>query len=205
MLSGFHCRGYLPHLKVEGGTYFVTFRLADSLPRGTVARLRERRDELLRRVGASSRESCDSAYSQRFTEYTAEVDALLDRSMGEAWMRRPRIAAIVTRALQHFEGDRYQLHAWVVMPNHVHAVVRPMGNLALGAILHSWKSYTANEANRQLSRQGCLFWQSESYDHWIRDDADLVHCCRYTQDNPVKAGLSQRPEEWPWSSAHIAV
>jgi REP element-mobilizing transposase RayT len=202
MLSGFHSRGYLPHIKVEGATYFVTFRLADSLPREAITRLKERRDDLVRRADSSSWEPRDLERRQRFQHYAAEVDALLDQSTGEAWLRRSDVAALVAGALRHFEGGRYELYAWVIMPNHVHAVVRPMGSNALDAILHSWKSYTAREANRLLNRLGNPFWQSESYDHWIRDDADFNHCCRYTEDNPVKAGLSKRPEDWPWSSAH---
>ncbi|MEO5958988.1 MAG: transposase [Opitutaceae bacterium] len=102
--------------------------------------------------------------------------------------------------MRHFSGSRYTLHAWCVMPNHVHAVLRPTAPHTLDAILRSWKSYTAHEANHLLDRSG-PFWQRESYDHWIRDDADLAHCCRYTEENPVKAGLSRTPGEWPWSSA----
>lgn len=202
MLTGFHSRGYLPHIKVEGATYFVTFRLADSLPRKVVAGLKERRDDLLRRTNAGSQESRDAARHQMFAWYAAEVDALLDKSAGDSWLRRPEIAAMVAGALRWFEGQRYQLFAWVVMPNHVHAVVRPFGNHALEAILHSWKSYTASEANRMLNRVGGPFWQRESYDHWVRGEADFSHFCRYTEDNPVKAGLCIRSEDWPWSSAH---
>jgi len=87
------------------------------------------------------------------------------------------------------------------MPNHIHTVVRPHGPHTLDAILHSWKSFTAREANRRLDRVGRPFWQHESYDHWIRDDADLPHCWRYTEDNPVKACLCGRAEDWLWSSA----
>ena len=204
MLSGFHSRGYLPHLKIEGATYFVTFRLADSLPRELVVRLKERRDDLWRRATLRTQDPIDDVQHQTFAWYAAEVDALLDKSVGELWLRRPEIASLVAQALRCFEGRRYQIHAWVVMPNHVHAVVRPLGSHALDAILHSWKSYTGNEANRRLNRRGAAFWQRESYDHWVRDEADLIHCCRYTEENPVKAGLCERPEDWRWSSAHPA-
>ena len=75
--------------------------------------------------------------------------------------------------------------------------MRPHGPHTLDAILHSWKSFTATEANRELARAGRPFWQHESYDHWIRDDADFAHCCRYTEENPVKAGLCACAEDWP--------
>jgi len=201
MLLGLHSRGYLPHLNVEGATYFVTFRLADSLPRDVVASLKERHDDLLRRAAAEPHQPDDRWCCQHFTSYADEVDILLDRSTGELWLDRPEIASLVASALLHFAEERYQLRAWCVMPNHVHAVLRPPGTHTLDSILHSWKSFTANQANRLLDRRGRPFWQPESYDHWIRDDAELSFCCHYTEDNPVKAGLCQRPGDWPWNSA----
>ncbi|MFN3410495.1 MAG: REP-associated tyrosine transposase, partial [Limisphaerales bacterium] len=103
---------------------------------------------------------------------------------------------------RHFDGDRYELSAWVVMPNHVHAVVRPLGDRSLSKVLQGWKSYTATVLNRLLARPGRPFWQTESYDHLIRDDADRERCCHYTVMNPVNAGLCARPEDWRWSSAY---
>lgn len=87
------------------------------------------------------------------------------------------------------------------MPNHVHVVLWPMPNDTLSKVLQSWKRFTAREANKLLGRVGRTFWQPESYDHWIRDDAEHARCCRYTVHNPVKAGLCAAPEDWPWSSA----
>jgi len=91
----------------------------------------------------------------------------------------------------------------VVMPNHVHVVVAPRDGHTLSGVLHSWKSYTANEANGILNRVGQRFWQPESYDHLIRDDEELYFCCEYTMNNPVAAGLCRRPEDWPYSSAYV--
>ena len=90
------------------------------------------------------------------------------------------------------------------MPNHVHVVVWPMPPQTLSNILHSWKSYSAHEINHRLPAPVVPFWQSESYDHLIRDDDDLHRCCHYTLMNPVNAGLCARPENWKWSSAHVA-
>jgi hypothetical protein len=94
------------------------------------------------------------------------------------------------------------LHAWVVMPNHVHVVVHPTPPHTLSSILKSWKGYTALHANRLLNRRGTSFWQNESYDHCCRDDEDRARCCAYTRMNPLHARLCARPEDWPWSSAH---
>jgi len=200
--SGYHSRGYLPHLKVNGGAYFVTFRLADSLPREVVIRLKEQRDDLVRRAAESTTLTVDggSVRHQPFASYAAEVDAVLDQHTGAARLRDSRIAGLVADALHYFADNREALHAWCVMPNHVHAVVRPLGVHTLDTILHSWKSFTATEANRLLQRTGQPFWQHESYDHWIRDDEDLAHCINYTAQNPIKAGLCVHAADWPWSS-----
>jgi REP element-mobilizing transposase RayT len=199
--SGYHHRGYLPHIKVAGAAYFVTFRLADSLPRETILRLKAHREDLLRRAAQNRPDDEGRVRRELFAWYAAEVDSVLDQHIGACCLREPQIAALVTTALGHFDGERYRLHAWCVMPNHVHAVVRPIDPHALDKILHSWKSYTAIQANRLLHCTGQSFWQHESYDHWIRDEADLLHCIRYTEENPVGAQLCRRAEDWSWSSA----
>jgi len=130
------------------------------------------------------------------------VDAFLDSGQGDCFLQCPEIADPVAKALCHFDGDRYVLRAWVVMPNHVHVVVWPKPPHSLTEILHSWKSYTASQANKLLGRVGQSFWQTESYDHLIRDDADLVRCCEYTTRNPAKARLCERPEDWRWSGLY---
>jgi REP element-mobilizing transposase RayT len=132
------------------------------------------------------------------------VDGYLDRGQGECWLARPEIAGIVAGAIKFHSGERFDLHAWVVMPNHVHAVLRQRPGWTLSRVLQSWKGFSAREANRVLSRAGIPFWQSESYDHLIRDDDDLHRCCRYTILNPVNARLCQRPDDWKWGSAYRA-
>ena len=200
ILNGYHHRGYLPHLKVVGAAYFVTFRLADSLPRAVVLRLKEQRDDWFRQF-ATEQPNCRRAPCHSVLAwYAAEVDSVLDQHTGAAWLRTPRIADLVTNALKHFDGEHYRLHAWCVMPNHVHVVLRPAGSYALEEILQNWKSYTGHAANKLLRKSGS-FWQRESYDHWIRDEMDFAHCVRYTEDNPVKAGLCITPSNWAWSSA----
>lgn len=129
-----------------------------------------------------------------------KIEAFLDSGYGECWLKRDDIGKLVANALCYFDGERYHLHAWVVMPNHVHAVLSPNGSHTLSSILHSWKSYTANEANCLLGRKGRTFWQRESYDHLVRDEEDFIRVCNYTLNNPVKTGLCQKAEEWPLSS-----
>ena len=176
-------RRSLPHWRIEGGVYFVTFRLDDSLPQEIVAEYR-RESQWLAGGGGDPRD-LTRLYCQR-------IDRALDAGTGTCPFAQPELAGIVQEALRHFDGDRYSLYAFCVMPNHVHAVVRP-GTATLAKILHTWKSYTASYVNQRLGRRG-TFWQHESFDHLIRNVADLHRFCRYTFENSDKAGLT----DWPW-------
>jgi REP element-mobilizing transposase RayT len=202
LLTGFHSRNSLPHLKREGATYFVTFRQAGTLPKELLIRFKKEREAILQRAVAEKRPLTWHEQKELFQWYSSRVDQYLDCGYGTCHLRRADVAALVAKALCYFAGQRYQLQAWVIMPNHVHAVVRPLPGYTLSQILHSWKSYTAHEINSLLRRKESPFWQKESYDHLIRDEDDLLHCYSYTVMNPVKAGLCSVPEAWPWSSAH---
>jgi REP element-mobilizing transposase RayT len=202
LISGFHFRGQLPHLKKEGAAYFVTFRLGDSLPAHQVARLKHERATMIEQARAAKRPLTWHEEQELLAWYCDKVEALLDSGYGACWLSRPAIADLVSGALKFFDGQRYELHEWVVMPNHVHTIVWPMPGHTLSGILHSWKSFTSKEANKILGRVGENFWQKESFDHWIRDDAEHIRLATYVENNPVKAGFCMRPEDWRWSSAH---
>lgn len=92
----------------------------------------------------------------------------------------------------------YLLHAWVIMPNHVHVILEP--HLALPQIMRWLKGRTGRKANQILGRRGLPFWQDESYDHWVRTRAELNELIGYVESNPVQAGLVGSIEKWPWSS-----
>ena len=125
-----------------------------------------------------------------------------DAKCGPTWLRRAEIAQIVVNALRHAAGpmDYFDLHAFVVMPNHVHTLLDP--RVDPSKFLHSVKGFSAREANKILARTGEPFWQRESYDHWVREDAEFQKIRRYIEENPVRAGLAARPEDYLWSSAH---
>ena len=178
---GWHQRGYLPHCDVPGVTQFVTFRLADALP----ASRRSEWEALLK------------IRSER--ERRLELEAYLDRGAGNCWLARGQIAALTENALRHFDGERYQLQAWVVMPNHVHVLV-DIWQTPLAAVMQSWKRFIAREANRLLGREGTL-WEREYWDTRIRDEEHLRKAARYVEANPVKAHLAAQARAWPWSSA----
>ncbi|RYG42994.1 hypothetical protein EON79_17840, partial [bacterium] len=182
---------HLPHWTKEGATYFVTFRLADSVPASKREEWRSERAryEEMERTGKLA-ESERHEFRRLLRE---EVNQYLDRGEGEALLRETPVAELVEGALRHFDGDRYALQAWSVMPNHVHVVVRPLGEYTLDSILHSWKSFTSHRINEVLERSGDV-WMDESYDHLIRDEGDWNRCVAYTAENPARAGMP----DWPY-------
>jgi putative transposase len=203
LVAGLHSRGALPHLKREGASYFVTFRLAGTLPKEIVLGLKREREAILQEALAHNRPLTWNEQRELFNWYSERVDSYLDAGHGDCRLKRPEVAKLVADALRFFDGERYDLHAWVVMPNHVHVVVHPEPPHTLSSILKSWKTYTAVHGNRILNRVGQPFWQNESYDHSCRDQDDHGRCSQYTLRNPAVAGLCADPRDWPWSSAHV--
>ncbi len=185
-VDGWYSRGYLPHFDDGETAQHVDFRLFDSIP---LPLLREWE-------GESERNPHPYAEAER----RKKIDHYLDRGEGSAWLKIPAIAKVVEDALLAFDGDRYQLTAWVVMPNHVHALLTQDGEYNLGEILHSWKSFTAHECNKLLGRSGS-FWMKECFDRYIRNDEHFWNTVAYIENNPVKAKLCDRAEQWSWSSA----
>jgi REP element-mobilizing transposase RayT len=121
------------------------------------------------------------------------VEKYLDAGYGACHLAKEEIAELVATALRYFDGDRYRLHAWCVMPNHVHVVVQPFSAWTLERVLQNWKSFTAKVANRALARTS-VFWQQESYDHLIRDTLDYTRAIAYVLMNPEAAKL----RNWRW-------
>jgi REP element-mobilizing transposase RayT len=161
--------GNLPHWRQEAVTYFVTFRLADSIPRATLDLWIRERDDWLHRHPEPHDEQVRREYYRLFVE---RFQKWLDAGHGDCILRLPAARKIVTDALEHFETVRYALRECVVMPSHVHAIVSPIMGHGLSDIIHSWKSYTANQINRMLGRTGKL-WQKEPFDHIVRGPDQL--------------------------------
>jgi REP element-mobilizing transposase RayT len=107
-------------------------------------------------------------------------------------------------AILHFDGRRYRILAWCIMPNHVHVVVEPISANKLGTIVHTWKSFSAKQANRALGRSG-PFWHRDYFDRFIRDEGHLARTVDYVENNPVKAGLVSATTAWPWSSGRFRI
>jgi putative DNA methylase len=130
------------------------------------------------------------------------VEKYVDRGFGQCWLTRPAIAGIVQNALLHLGNEKYRLIAWVIMPNHIHFLIRPAENHKLEKIIHSLKSFTAQQANKLLNRRG-KFWQEEYFDRYIRNYEHFEKTINYIEMNPVKAGLCAKPADWKFSSAYF--
>ena len=184
---GWYTRGYLPHFDAgEFRSQFLTCRLYDSLPQKVLKRIS---DEIrIRKPENISRETFLLA------------EKYLDQGYGQCFLKKRAVAKIVIDSLLQYDDDRYKLFTWVVMPNHIHLLLRPRPGNKLEKIMHSFKSYTAFEANKDLGRDGS-FWMREAFDRYIRDQGHFARVQRYIENNPVKAGLCKRPEDWEFSSA----
>jgi len=119
---------------------------------------------------------------------------------GARLLKHDEAAGAVQQALLHFDGARYRLLAWCVMPNHVHVIIGQIEAWPLAPVLHSWKSFTAKQINRIHARNGAV-WQREYYDRFMRDDRQLATAVAYVEHNPVAAGYVKKASDWPWSSA----
>ena len=173
-------RRNLPHWQPEGESIFLTWRLYGSLPRGT------------------GTPACVPSPGRQFVL----VDRLFDAaSSGPLWLKEPHIAQQVVAAIHRGATDlnQYKLHAYVVMPNHVHLLISPQ--IPVSRITKGLKGITARAANQFLHRTGQPFWLDESYDHWVRNTKQFHRITEYIENNPVTAGLVSHAEDWPWSSA----
>ena len=182
--DNWYSRGYFPHFDGEGVTQHVCFHLFDSLPQSILAQWRE---------------VCGTHAS---SEWRRRIHDALDKGYGSCYLRDDRLARVVEDALLHFDGERYTLHAWCVMPNHVHTLFTPLNIFRMSSIVRSWKSFTAHECNKILERTG-KFWESEPFDRYIRNQRHFQNAVAYIEGNPVKAGLCEEAEDWRWSSARL--
>jgi menaquinone-specific isochorismate synthase len=188
-------RGRLPHWEKEGGMYFLTFRLAHSLPQSILDRIESEWRAIIVTASQLGRELSPDERKKIQQLSTSVIEEFLDASAGACHLRNPRIADEVANTIRHFDEKRYRLFAWCVMPNHVHVVVRLFPTEDLAAVVHSWKSFSSKRANGILGRRGS-FWQREYYDHLIRNDQEFERAVNYVAENPAKANL--RAWKWVW-------
>jgi REP element-mobilizing transposase RayT len=184
--AGWHSRGYLPHF--DGGeiAQTITLRLADSLPQ-TVLRA------WMNELAKDSPSNMDAVLRRR-------LECYLDQGYGSCALGDARVTAMVQKSLLHYDGKRYRLSAWVVMPNHVHMLVTPDPEWSLSTIMKDLKSFTSHEANRILGQTG-QFWMEDYFDRYVRDAKHFDNAIVYIENNPVKARLCKKSEDWQFSSA----
>ena len=195
-------RRNLPHIQPLNTSLFLTFRLADSLPKEVLVQMAEERG-LLQRSFENSESKSESTYRLLARRHFAMLESWLDRpKSGPTWLADERVASIVSEALQFRDGKTYRLHAYSIMPNHVHVVFAPLTKTnepeSLSSIMHSLKRNTARRANQILHRSG-PFWEHESFDHYVRNQTEFNRTVKYVLENPVKAGLVKSWREWPWN------
>lgn len=217
----------LPHYQPPGYTFFVTYRLDGSLPVGIIKKLKEEREHALKEIAATdSQEIRSEKYKNYQSQYFGKFDKLLDNAgYGPTWLKNYQVAQKVKDTLHDFDKKNYNLICYTIMSNHVHQVFTPVvservtrsgvsrnkhktttskGNEAnasfyiVSKILQELKSKTALRSNKILNRSGA-FWQHESYDHVVRDHNELIRIVKYVVNNPVKAGLCEKWEDWKWS------
>ncbi|MGI8641552.1 MAG: REP-associated tyrosine transposase [Pyrinomonadaceae bacterium] len=186
--QGWHSRGYLPHFDGNEICQFITLHLGDALPQKIIERwkleLAHEKDERAK------------------IELYKRTEKYLDQGYGKCYLKMEEIAAPVQKSLLHFDTARYNLIAWVIMPNHIHFLLKPIEPHTLSGIMHSIKSYTALTANRFLQRSG-RFWQEDYFDRYIRNYEHYEKTITYIKNNPVKAGLCETPGDWKFSSAYF--
>ncbi len=185
-----HSRGYLPHFDGDQAIQFITFRLNNSVPLKTI-------DAWKQALNWTEDIAVDSWQSIELRKKIAKYE---DNGIGECYLKKSSIAKVIQDTLLYYDADKYHLLEWSIMPNHVHVLIQVKRGDALASIIHSWKSFTAHQANKILKRTGS-FWNNDYFDRYIRDEKHYWSTVEYIQLNPVKAGLVKCPDEWEWSGS----
>jgi REP element-mobilizing transposase RayT len=184
--AGWHSRGYLPHFDGRAIPQFITLRLFDSVPDSVL-------QKWMRELEVLNSKNDQIILQKRIEKY-------LDQGYGQAFLKIHRVAQMVQKELLYYDGQSYRLSAWVVMPNHIHLLMTRFEGIELADIMQAYKSLTAHKANKTLRRRG-PFWMEDYFDRYIRTAERFTQTVRYIEDNPVKARLRKKPQDWPWSSA----
>jgi REP element-mobilizing transposase RayT len=210
-----HSRGYLPHFDSPDKIQHVTVHMADSLPKSAIARIDQKLESL-------PEEKWEVERRRRLHEW-------IDAGHGSCLLSHRECAETVQNAFLHFDGQRYRLFAWVVMPNHFHVLFQPLKGWSVAKIVGSWKKFTGRrikdwvratremtplEEENRAARENCVpgnavlpnceepIWHHEYWDRYIRNEKHFHDAVDYIHNNPVKAGLYREPRHFTWSSAY---
>ena len=203
----------LPHIAPIGATFFVTFRLADSLPLTVINKLRTQRDQKILALEQKQPTDYQLEIIKTKKRFFKQYDERLDiNPMGTCYLKQPEIAAIVKAKLHEFDGVKYHLLSYCIMSNHVHVLfdtsqqIRnkarhltgeiPENYMQLHEIMRLIKGSTAYNANKLLGKKG-KFWMKDSYDHFIRNERERLNVINYILNNPVKAKIVANWQDYP--------
>jgi REP element-mobilizing transposase RayT len=184
--AGWHSRGYLPHFDGRAIPQFISLHLADAIPKAVI--------EVWKRELDTRNSAQDKVLLQN------RIEKYADQGYGEAFLKNHRLAEMVQETLLADDGKKYRLTAWVIMPNHIHFLATRFENYTVSDIMQSFKSLTSHKANKTLRRSG-QFWMPDYFDRYIRNAKHYEKTVQYIENNPVKARLCSRPEDYPFSSA----
>jgi putative transposase len=219
MTANLNYTRHLPHQAPEGSPIFVTWNLKGAMPAPVIEELKQKRHALERQRPRPGETSAERSIRESKILFAA-ADRFLDQAVGGPMhLKDPGAAKMVEDAVLFGAGERYELFAWCVMSNHVHVLLKPGSRGAesnqrqagkpdlrdwdLPRVMKGLKGYTAHQINEVLDTRGQVFWQDESYDHWARDEDEMLRIIQYIEDNPTKARLCLRAKDWPWSSARF--
>lgn len=195
-------RRYLPHFQPTNElAYFVTTRLADSLPKSVIEEFHQQHEKALADINHLHlpTEKTSILIDEQSRRYFGKFDQLLDsQATGTHWFRIKEIAQLAYDSFLHFHIKRYEMIIFTIMSNHVHLLFWLNEDRALYGIMHSLKRYIAHKANQLLDREGA-FWARESYDRVVRNDEELKRIMHYIIMNPVKAGIVENWTDYPWT------
>ncbi|MBR5080705.1 MAG: transposase [Victivallales bacterium] len=183
----------LPHWELNDIAYHISFRLADAIPVTIRQQLQEERKQIFGNCPEEEQMPTKEEIRRFQYLYSEKIEKYLDSGYGSCVLREESVAKIVCKSLEFYEGQKYLLHAWCIMPNHVHVVFQALRAHTLAEILHGWKSFTSHAINKLLNRKGQL-WQDDSYNHIIRTSKEYYFQVRYVWNNPENAGF----HEWKW-------
>lgn len=188
-------RRSLPHWRVSSCSYFVTFRLKNSIPKDKLFELKKEYDI----IKSECRNEKDLLKAQRI--HFLRIEKIIDcsRSADGITLTNPEIAKIISGSIDWIEQNTgWRIPSYVIMPTHIHCLMNgEKADRSLSKVLHLLKGYTGKKANEFLKREGA-FWSPESFDHWCRSSGKEESAKRYIRNNPVKAGLVKSTDEWPW-------
>ncbi len=184
-----------PHWELQSVVYHTCFRLADSVPMDKQKEWMEERKYYREICEKEHRTLTEDEIKRLQYLYSERIERFLDAGYGSCILQIPKVAEIVHGSLGYYNKNKYLLHAWCIMPNHVHVIFQLLAEHSLSEIIQGWKSFTAHAINKYLGTQGVL-WQTDCYNHIIRSEHEYYQQIRYVWNNPLKAGHARW--EWRW-------